>query len=103
MFKIYNNIAQPIFTEIFIKRNPKYQLRHTSHFSVPPVRSVYNRTEILPFLGPKIWDIVSIELNEAKTLTAFKSGDHKTVYAGYVSDICQVLVLNNLDHFHASL
>ena len=45
MFKVYNNIAPPIFTEIFNKRNPNYQLRHISHFSIPPVRSVYNETE----------------------------------------------------------
>ena len=45
MFKVYNNIAPPIFTEIFNKRNPNYQLRHISHFSIPPVRSVYNEPE----------------------------------------------------------
>ena len=64
-------------TEIFNKRNPNYQLRHTSHFSIPPVRSVYNGTENLSFLGPKIWDIVPTELKEVKTLSAFKSGIKK--------------------------
>ena len=73
MFKVYNNIAPPIFTEIFKKQNPNYQLRHTLHFSIPPVRSVYNGTESLPFLGPKVWDIVPTELKEVKTLSAFKS------------------------------
>ena len=62
MFKVYNSIAPPIFTEIFNKRKPNYQLCHTSHFSIPPVRSVYNGTECLPFLGPTIWDIVPTEL-----------------------------------------
>ena len=74
MFKVYNNIAPPIFTEIFDKRNPNYQLRHTSHFSIPPVRSVYNGTESLSFLGPKIWDIVPTELKKVKSLNTFKSG-----------------------------
>ena len=74
MFKVYNNIAPPIFTEIFKKRNPNYQLRHTLHFSIPPVRSVYNGTESLSFLGPKVWDIVPTELKEVKILSAFKSG-----------------------------
>ena len=45
MFKVYNKIAPPIFTEIFNKRNPVYQLCHTSRSSIPPVRSVYNGTE----------------------------------------------------------
>ena len=74
MFKVYNNIAPPIITEIFNKRNPNYQLRHASHFSIPPVRSVYNGTGSLSFLGPKIWDIVLTELKEVKTLNVFKSG-----------------------------
>ena len=54
MFKAYSNIALPIFTDIFYKQNPNYQLHHTSDFSVAPVRSVYNGTENLSFLGPKI-------------------------------------------------
>ena len=74
MFKVYNNIALPIVTEIFNKRNPNQQLRHTSHFSIPSVRSAYNGSESLSFLGPKIWDIVSTELKEVKTLNTFKSG-----------------------------
>ena len=45
MFKVYNNIAPPLFTEVFNKRNPNYQLRPTSHFSIPPTRSVYDGIE----------------------------------------------------------
>ena len=30
MFKVYNNLAPPTFTEIFNKRNPNYQLRQTT-------------------------------------------------------------------------
>ena len=68
------DIAPPIFTEIFNKRNPNYQLRHTSHSSVPLHRSVYNAAESIQFLGPKISQIVPKELKEVKTLNAFKSG-----------------------------
>ena len=39
MFKVYNNIAPPIFTEIYNKRNPNYQLCYTSHFSIPPEKA----------------------------------------------------------------
>ena len=51
MFKADNNITSPIFTEIFNDRNLNYQLRHILHFSIPSVRSVYNGTESLSFLG----------------------------------------------------
>ena len=60
--------------EIFNKRNLTYHLRHTSHFSIPPVRSVYNGTESLSYLGPMIWDIVPTELKKVKSLSSFKSG-----------------------------
>ena len=73
MFKVNSNIVPPIFTEIFNKRNPSYQIRHTSQLSVSCGRSVYNEYDSLSFLGPKIWDIVPAELKEVKTLSAFKS------------------------------
>ena len=73
MFKIYN-IAPSTFTEIFNKRNLNYQLRHTSVFSIPPVKSVNNGTESLSCLGTTIWDIVPTEVKKVKTLSAFKSG-----------------------------
>ena len=98
MFNVYNNIAPPIFTEIFKKRNPNYQLRYASHFSIPPFKSVYNGTESQSFLGPRIWDIVPTELKEVKTVLLnqeLRVGGHKTVHAGYVSDICQILILYN--------
>ena len=62
MFKVYSNLALLIFTEIFNKLNPNYQLRHTSHYSVPPVKTVHKGIKSLFFLGPKIWDIVPTEL-----------------------------------------
>ena len=71
MFKVYNNIAPPIFTDIFNKQNPNYQLCQTSHFSIPSFRSLYSGTESLSFLGLKIWNIVPTELKEVKTLRAF--------------------------------
>ena len=41
MLKFCNNIAPPIFTETFSKRNLNYKLDHKPHFSVPHVRSIY--------------------------------------------------------------
>ena len=66
-----------MFTEIFNKQNPNYQLHYTLHFSVPPVRSLYNRIESLSFLGPKIWNMVQTELKEMKALSTFISGIKK--------------------------
>ena len=36
------------------------------------VRSVFNGTEGISILGPKIWDIVPSELNQLETVNVFK-------------------------------
>ena len=52
--------TRPTFDEIFSKQHLSYELRHTLHFSVSHVRSVYNGTESL-----------SIKLEEVTTLKCF--------------------------------
>lgn len=64
MLKIYDNIASPVYTEVFSKRNLNYKLPHSSRFSLPHVKSVYNETERLSYLGPIIWDIIPARLKE---------------------------------------
>ena len=72
MFKVYNDIAPPMFTEIFSKGNLNYELRYILHFSVPHVKSVYSGTESPLFLCPKRWDIVPARLKKECFLGAFK-------------------------------
>ena len=74
MFKINTSTAPLILIESFSKWNLNYELRHTSHFLVFHVRKVYNGTESLSFLVPKIWDILPMTL---KSGNAFKSGIKK--------------------------
>ena len=58
--------------EIFDKRNNVYDIRNPSEFARRNVRSVFNGTESISFLGPKIWDIVPSELKQLETGNAFK-------------------------------
>ena len=45
--------------EIFEVRNEhSYNLRQSSRFSQPLVKSVYHGTENLSYLGPKVWYIL---------------------------------------------
>ena len=39
---------------------------------MPNVRSVFHGSESISYLGPKIWDIVPLELKELTILVAFK-------------------------------
>ena len=73
-FKVYRNISPPIFSEIFHQRGNNCNLRINSDFAMPNVRSVSHGTESISYLGPKIWDIVPLELKELTSVAAFKKG-----------------------------
>ena len=47
----------------FRKRIP-YNLRRRSQFHIPLVRTVFNGTESIKFLGPKIWELIPDEMKE---------------------------------------
>ena len=47
-------------------------MRHINHFETPFVRTVYNGTESVSYLGPKIWDIVPEEYKALNSLNGFK-------------------------------
>ena len=59
-------------SEIFDKRNNVYEIRNPSEFARPNVRSVFNGTESISFLGPKIWDFVPNELKQLETVNSLK-------------------------------
>ena len=68
----YIEIYPPIFSEIFHRRDENYNSRINSDFAMPNVRSVFHGSESISYLGPKIWDIVPLELKELTILVAFK-------------------------------
>ena len=73
MYKIKNDLSSLIFTELFEQRNEQhYDLRKNSQFTKPPVRTVYHGSENIPFLGPKIWNILQNRLKNANSIQAFK-------------------------------
>ena len=88
MFKVYRNISPPIFSEIFHRRDINYNLQINSDFAMPNVKSVFHGCESICYLGPKIWDIVPLELKELTSVVAFKKGikewKKKIIHEGYV-------------------
>ena len=73
MYKIKNDLSPLIFTELFEQRNEQhYDLRKNSQFTKPPVSTVYHGSESIPFLGPKIWNILQNRLKNANSIQAFK-------------------------------
>ena len=60
--------------DIFSQRiNNHYNLRNINHFETPFVRTVYNVTQSVSYLGPKTWDIVPEEYKTLNSLTVLKN------------------------------
>ena len=74
MFKVYRNISPPIFSEIFHRRDKNYNLRINSDIAMRNVRSVFHGSQSISYLGPKIWEIVPLELKELTSVVALKKG-----------------------------
>ena len=72
-FKMKNEMYSEIICDIFTPRiNNHYNLRHINHFETTFVRTVYNGTKSVSYLGPKIWDIVPEEYKTRNSLNSFK-------------------------------
>ena len=72
MFKIHQGLSPEILRETFVPKTSSYNLRRNHTFKKRKVHSVYHGTESLSFLGPKIWDLVPVELKLSETLFSFK-------------------------------
>ena len=74
MYKVPKGIAPKIFADIFSCNSAvNYDLRHQTDFSRPLVKLVLNGTETISYLGPRIWDLVPLEMKQKESLTAFKN------------------------------
>ena len=78
------------FTDYVFTTIPEtyYNLRNYNGFRLPFAKAVYHGTESISYLGPKTWDIVSIELENPQSLNSFKKSTWKWIktiaLAGFV-------------------
>ena len=93
MFKVKNGMSPEIICDIFTQRiNNHYNLRHINHFETPFVRTVYNGTESVSYLGPKIWDIVPEEYKTLNSLNSFKESIKNWVPLNCPCRLCKTYV-----------
>ena len=72
MFKIHGGFSPDILREIFVPKISLHNLRRNNTFKRRQVLSVHKGTESLSFLGPKIWDLVPLEIKRLESLEVFK-------------------------------
>ena len=68
MFKVKNNIAPEIIKQFFAPKVSPYDLRNKNSFKRRTANSVWHGTESVPYLGPKIWDLVTNAIKESESL-----------------------------------
>ena len=95
MFKVSKNLAPLQMHEIFkLKDQPHYNLRYSSLFSRPLVKSVYKGIESLSFSRPKIWDVLPGTYKDMPDLNSFKVALKKWILVNCHCRICKVYIVN---------
>ena len=79
MFKIHRGLSPEILRETFVSKTSSCNLRRNDTFEKRQVHSVYHGTESLSFLGPKIWDLVPVELKQSERLLQIKNKELGTL------------------------
>ena len=75
MFKTYTGMASQIMHEAFPRNYAlNYHLRRRPGFSSRAINTVHYGSESLHFLGPKIWEMLPLDLKNPDSLDSFKSG-----------------------------
>ena len=75
MFKTYTGMAPKIINEVFPRsHNLNYNLRRHPEFASGAINTVHYGSELLSFLGPKIWEMLHLDLENSDSLDSFKSG-----------------------------
>ena len=91
--KVKNELAPMITANVFttIPEN-HYNLRNYNGFRLPFSRTFYHGTECISYLGPKIWNIVPIELKNTQSLNSFKKSIRKWIPNSCPCRLCKSYV-----------
>ena len=73
LFKVKNGLSPAFMNEMFVENAQHYYgLRKKTEFKRNKVKTVYNGTETLTFLGPRIWEIVPDYIKKGNSFEEFK-------------------------------
>ena len=81
-----------------MSKTSSYNLRRNDTFERLQVHSALHGTELLSFLGPKIWDLVPVELKQSESTDSFKLNINNWITFECSSDYVN-LTYNKQDFF----
>ena len=88
----YRVLSPDIVRQIFVPKISLYNLRRNNSFERRQVYSVYRSTESLPFLGPKIWHLVPLEIKQLQRLEVFKFKINKWILFECPCRLCRTYI-----------
>ena len=92
MFKVYKNMSPELLNDIFEPKESCYKLRANSFFKTRKVTSVHHGTESLSFLGPKIWDLVPLDIKQSDNIDIFKDKIKRLSFPECPCRLCKVFI-----------
>ena len=95
IFKVKNNMAPEILTEIFPQKESNYSLRNSTTLQGRSIKTVKYGSENRSSLGPKIWDIIPTELKKTVCPTLFKKKIREWALMNCPCRLCKTYVQNN--------
>ena len=70
---VKNGLSPAFMNKIFVENvQHYYDLREKTEFKRNKVKTVYNGTKTLTFLGPRIWEIVPDYIKKSRSFEEFK-------------------------------
>ena len=91
VYKVKMGLAPQLVKELSALSTHAYNLRSTYEFKLKNVKTVHYGTDSLSFVGPKIWELVPLEIKSSHSLEEFKKkinpGHQKIVHADSVKCI----------------
>ena len=76
--------------QLFPPKVSPYDLRNNNSFNRRRVNSVWHGTELVSYLGPKIWDLVPNKIKESESLDGFKFKIKRWVSERCPCRICKI-------------
>ena len=68
LYKVYHNLSQSIFSELFTQNNSTYNLWSKSDFVIPQMSILFKGSSSISFYGPIIFSLVPEKIRYADSL-----------------------------------
>ena len=94
LYKGYHNIAQTVFSDLFITNNNVYNLRAKSDFAMPQIKAVLKGSNSIQYHGPVIWNFSPAEMKYVDSFETYKSQIRMWKLNTCPCRICKNYILN---------